>query len=530
MEEYIINKVQEFEYESYDIIESSSNIYSHKIALVDYSTSSKYTYGDIILRGSKIAGFLENLSIKPRDRVAYILTNRIECIDLFIAVRKLGGILVPLNWRLSPSELTSMIMDVRPRVIVYEESFRELVEKSIPRSVIGEIIRVVVDGEARGIEHDYEEALSSQPIKTKRKIELEEPTMILFTGGTTGTPKGAIIPYRQVLFNIISEILTWRLKDDHKTVLLLPLFHTGGWNLLTLPLLAIGGSVYMMRRFDPKVFLEAVEVLGRHIVIFGVPTIYYIISKTEGFREASFENVEWMISGGAPIDRKIMENYWAKGVKMAQGYGITEGGPNNITMPIHDLSLDDIKTRWRSVGKPFAFNKIYIVDQDGSVLGPGTYGEIVICGPTIFSGYWGKERDTKEVLRNGCVYTGDIGYYDADGFFYIVDRVKEIIKSGGEQIYPREIEELVLQHPSVEDCAVIGVYDEKWGEVPKLVIKLRPDSRISKEDIIEYLRGKIARYKIPKYVAIVEDIPKSPAGKTLKKVLKEKHGAPRDEI
>ena len=201
-------------------------------------------------------------------------------------------------------------------------------------------------------------------------------------------------------------------------------------------------------------------------------------------------------------------------------------------MQLQDLSVDHklIVFDNRGVGKPFAFNKIYIVDQDGSVLGPGTYGEIVICGPTIFSGYWGKERDTKEVLRNGCVYTGDIGYYDADGFFYIVDRVKEIIKSGGEQIYPREIEELVLQHPSVEDCAVIGVYDEKWGEVPKLVIKLRPDSRISKEDIIEYLRGKIARYKIPKYVAIVEDIPKSPAGKTLKKVLKEKHGAPPDEI
>jgi fatty-acyl-CoA synthase len=513
-----------------DIFNALGNLYSTRTAIVEYETGNKYSYNDLIHRASKVAKYLADLSVKTGDRIATLLMNRIEYVDLFIASRKLGSILVPLNWRLTPSEIKVLLSEIEPKVIVYEAIFRELVEKAINKDTASHISRIVIDAEPLGSEHLYDEALRGGGIELRRGFNFEEPSMILFTGGTTGIPKGAIISYRQIFYNVISEILTWRLKEEHKTVLLLPLFHTGGWNLLTLPLLARGGLIYLIKRFDAKLFLEIVETLKGPWIIFAVPTVYYMIMKAEGFKDSSFTDVEWMLSGGAPNDVKIMEPYWSKGVKMAQGYGITEGGPNNLTMPIYDLSLDEIKARWKSVGKPFVFNVIKIVDESGRELGPNQPGEIVICGPLIFSGYWRRDEETTSTLRDGCVYTGDIGFYDDEGYFYIVDRKKDIIKSGGEQIYPREIEELASQHPAVEDCAVISVPDEKWGEVPKLVIKLRPGYKITKDEIINFLSGKIARYKLPKYVAIVDEIPRSSTGKLLRRILKEKHGRPTDEL
>ncbi|MEM1610924.1 MAG: AMP-binding protein [Sulfolobales archaeon] len=515
---------------SIDIFDTIGELYSARTAIIEYENNNKYNYNDLIQRSLRVAKYLSDLSIKAGDKIATLLMNRIEYIELFIASRKIGSVLVPINWRLTPGEIKAIIRDVEPKAVIYEPIFRELVERSVETDLASKIIKIVTDSEPLGPEYSYDDALRSQSIKGRRNIDFEEPAMILFTGGTTGVPKGAVIPYRQIFYNIVSEILTWRLKEDHKTIVLLPLFHTGGWNLLTLPLLVRGGLLYLVKKFDPKIFLEIVETSEGPMVIFAVPTIYYMIMKADGFKETRFDNVEWMLSGGAPIDKRIMEEYWSKGVKMAQGYGITEGGPNNITMPIYDLSLEDIKARWKSVGKPFAFNVIKIIGHDGRELGPNEYGEIVICGPLIFSGYWKRDEETASILRNGCVYTGDIGFYDVEGYFYVIDRKKDIIKSGGEQIYPREIEELVLQHPSVEDCAVIGVPDEKWGEVPKLIIKLKPMHKISKEEIIQFLAGKIARYKIPKYIAVVDEIPKSPAGKTLKRVLIERHGMPRDEL
>lgn len=513
-----------------DIFTTLGNIYSTRTAIIEYEKETKYSYYDLMNRATKITSFLMDQQVGKGDRIVTLLMNRVEYIDLFIASRILGSILVPLNWRLTSEEIRALIREAEPKVIVYERTFRDLIEKAINKNVSSQIIKIIVDSEPKNTEYSYDEALKGKSLKFRRHFNFDEPSMILFTGGTTGIPKGAIISYRQIFYNVISEIITWRLKEDHKTIILLPLFHTGGWNLLTLPLLTRGGLLYMIKKFDPKIFLEMVETLKGPLIIFAVPTIYYMIMNHDDFKDTSFNNVEWMLSGGSPNDIKIMEKYWSKGVKLAQGYGITEGGPNNLTMPIHDLSIEDIRSRWKSVGKPFAFNIIKIVDQNDNILGPNQLGEIVICGPVVFSGYWRKEEETLSVLKNGCVYTGDIGYYDEDGYYYIVDRKKDIIKSGGEQIYPREIEELVLQHPSVEDCAVIGVPDEKWGEVPKLIIKPRPNHKISKDEIISFLNGKIARYKLPKYIAIVDEIPKSPAGKTLKRVLKEKHGLPIDEL
>ena len=516
-------------HELVDLSRFASRLYGPRTAVVDEGKGKKYSYTELEERAARVAGFLEEHGVGPGDRVAYLLYNGVECIDLFYASGKLGSILVPINWRLTPIEVRHILEDIRPKVLVYDVALRRLVEEALRNTDLAHF-RIVARGEPREEEYGYEEMLASKALRVARSVDLEETRMILYTGGTTGFPKGAMISARQVLFNVFSEILTWRLHEGHKAPILLPLFHTGGWNLLTLPLLARGGTVHLVPKFDPEWFIEHVEtVKGPHLV-FGVPTIYYLISRSPGFKDARFAEVEWMLSGAAPIHRNIMEKYWEKGIKMGQGYGLTEGGPNNLTMPIHEMSLEEIKEKWSSVGKPFAFSHVLIVGSDGSPQGPGRYGEIVVCGPLVFSGYWGRPEETQETLREGCVYTGDIGFYDEDGYFYIINRKKDIIKSGGEQVYPREIEDIVREHPLVEDAAVIGVPDEKWGEVPKLIVKLKEGAALSKEDLLGFLEGRIARYKMPKYVAIVDEIPRSVAGKVLKRILRERHGEPRDEL
>lgn len=515
--------------EAVDISRYASRLYQGKTALVDYDDGASYSYRDLDSRAQRIAGFLADVGVGRGDRVAYILANRVECIDLFNASSKVGAVLAPISWRLTPSDIARVLRDLRPKLLVYEEQFAGLVREALSR-YDGSLERLVVDSELGEGEYGWSDAMKSRAPPPRLSADLEETRMILYTGGTTGFPKPALISARQVLFNVFSEILTWRLHHRHRTVLMLPLFHTGGWNLLTLPLLAVGGLVYLTKRFDPSKVLEVVETEEGPFVLFGVPTMYYMIAKTGGFREARFESVEWMLSGGSFIDRRVMEWYWEKGVKLAQGYGSTEAGPNNLTMLVHDLTLEEIRRRWRSVGKPFAFNQVFVVDDSGRPLGPGEYGELVICGPLVFSGYLGLEDETRKTLRDECVYTGDIAYYDDEGFYYIVDRKKDVIKTGGEQVYPREVEDTALTHPKVEDAAVIGVPDPKWGEAVKLIVKPKPGVSVSKEELLGFLRERLPGYKVPKYIAIADSIPRSPTGKVLRRLLRERYGSPRDDL
>lgn len=515
--------------ETIDISRFTSRLYGDKVAVIDYEDGSKYSFNDLDSRGRRTAGFLRDLQVGRGDRVAYILTNRVECFDLYNASTKLGAVLVPISWRLTPGDVARILREVEPKVLVYEERSADLARSALAHYKAG-IERIVVDAASTDNGYVWSDVMKSKSLAERERVDLEEPIMILYTGGTTGFPKPAVISGRQILFNILSEIITWRLHYQHRTVLMLPLFHTGGWNLLTLPLMAVGGSVYTMKRFDPSKTLEIVETEKGPFVTFGVPTTYYMIASLPDFKQARFESVEWMLSGGSFIDRKVLEWYWDRGVKIAQGYGSTEAGPNNLTMPIHDLTLDDIRARWRSVGKPFAFNQVFVADDAGNPLGPGRYGELVICGPTVFSGYLGRDDETRQTLRDGCVYTGDIAYYDDDGFYYIVDRKKDVIKSGGEQVFPRDVEDAALTHPKVEDAAVIGVPDPQWGEAVKIIIKPKPGVEISKEELLGYLRKHLPGYKIPKYMAIASEIPRNPTGKILRMLLVERYGHPRDDL
>jgi len=477
-----------------------------------------FTYGELDSRAKRLAGYLAKKGVGKGDRVSFLMRNCVECFDAFFATGKLGAILAPLNIRLSPREVIHLVKQVKPKVFIYDPEFDEVVEKVRKEATWAEFLSTGEGGE-------YEAALEEEGGGPGRmKVSMEDPHLILFTGGTTGLPKGAILSHRMIFWNSVNTIVTWGITPEDVSPIIFPLFHTGGWNTLAVPLIHVGGKMITWRRFSPDDVLEAVEKYKCTIVI-GAPTMFYMMAKSPKFEKTDLSSVRMWISGGAPCPLPVMEAFWRRGAAFIQGYGLTEAGPNNFYMPVEYM-----KEKHRSVGVPFFHNEVKIVNERGGEVGVGEAGELLIRGPHTFSGYWEMPEETaKTIDEDGWVHTGDIAIRDEEGFYYIVDRKKDMYISGGENVYPVEVENVIYQHPKVEEVAVIGVPDEKWGEVGKAVIVPKPGETITKEEIVEFCRGKLAKYKVPKYVAIVDSLPKSPAGKILKKDLRRDYGEPRDD-
>ena len=337
-----------------------------------------------------------------------------------------------------------------------------------------------------------------------------------------------LISHRCELFNSFSEICTWGLSYTDSAVILLPMFHTGGWNLLTLPLLHVGGTIYINRGYDPKVTLEVIQ-KEKTTLLFGAATIFRMMVERPEFETTDLSSLRWVMAGAAPTPVNIMEEFWKKGIKFVLGYGMTEAGPNNLSTPTQFVPQDVIEEKFASVGKPFYLTMVKLVDDDGdTITTPDTPGELLWSGPQIFSGYWGNEEETAATLVDGWVHTEDMASIDADGFYYIVGRKKNMFISGGENVFPPEIESAIYDIEAVRECCVIGVPDEKWGEVGKAVVSVKPGMSLDKEELLAALNGKLARYKIPKYVTFVDDVPKNNVGKIVVKQIAELYGKAED--
>ncbi len=485
-------------------------------AIVDNIEKKRYTFEEMNYRANQLAHALKKRGISKGDRVALYSKNRIESLDLFFATGKLGAILVPYNIRLAPAELTYLIEKTSPTIMFYDPTIKEKVMKSRETVKIPLYIAMgseTVDGDQSYLEFTQEEEKTNieRPI-----VHFEDPHLILFTGGTTGLPKGAVLSHRMIFWNSINTILTWNLHPDEVEPLLFPLFHTGGWNVLFLPCYHQGGKTILMGDFDPDETLRLIEKEKCTIVV-GVPTMFHMMSMSPNFQTANFEAVKIFISGGAACPEEVMKRYWEKGKLMKMGYGLTEAGPNNFYLP-----EDKIKQHPLSVGYPVFHNDLKIVNpKTGTECPQGEVGELLIKGPHIFSGYWEEPEETKKAIRSdGYMHTGDLVKQDENGFFYIVGRSKEMYISGGENIYPVEIEEALYKNEAVALAAVIGVPDEKWGEVGKAYVTLKPGKSIKETEIRKYLTERLAKYKIPRYIVIKEELPLSAAGKILKRELK----------
>jgi fatty-acyl-CoA synthase len=486
-------------------------------AIVDNIQNKRYTFEEIERRVNQVARILLDSGIQKGDRVGIYSKNRFDFLDILLACGKIGAILTPFNIRLTTSEIEYLLKKTNPSTVFYDPELRTQFGELRP--LLEKMDVVVMGNEMLDSDSDIQSLMNrkSSSAVERPAITMDDPYLIVFTGGTTGLPKGAVLSHGLVFWNSVNTIVSWGLRPDDIQPLLFPLFHTGGMNVLLIPFYHLGALSIIMGDFDPEETLRVIE-RERCTVVIGVPTMFNMIAQSPNFKKTNFDHVRVFISGGAPCPVAIMEKYWARDKILKMGYGLTEVGPNNFHLPD-----DAVKERPTSVGFPAFHCDTMIVDDDNNAVGNGEVGELLLRGPHVFSGYWEEPEETAKVIEpDGWVHTGDLVMKDKDGFYYIVGRKKDMFISGGENVFPTEIEEVLYKHPKISESAVIGVPDEKWGEVGKAFIVLRSGESMTAEEIRKHFDGKLARYKIPKYYEFRDDLPKSAAGKILKRELEDK--------
>jgi len=488
-------------------------------ALYDATADRRWTYQELDERAERVGTFLrDKLRLERGDVVAVISRNRVEPIDLYFATGKLGLILAPLSYRLAPRELDDLLQRVKPKALFYEEHFRSLIERlELPPDVA-----VLAFGSP---DSPYErEVLPTSPQAVNRPKRLGDVHLYVHTGGTTGLPKVCLVTFRQMLWNSFNLIVSGagRSGIDQKELLTFPLYHIGGWNTVT-PVFHLGGQVVLMREFDPDLVLELIE--RERITHFGgVEAMFRRILASPRWASADLSSLEYVSSAGAPCSADVMRPFWERGIPMTQSYGLTEGGPSNFAFVPAGRSWEEIKQKHASVGFPMFHCDYKILDpQTGESVPQGQIGEICFRGPHTFEGYLDDPEKTKRVLdEEGWVHSGDLAYEDEEGFVYLVGRVDDMYISGGENIAPGEVEAIVQQHPAVAACAVVGVPDERWGQVGLAAVVLQPGEELTVQELKAFCQEQMAKFKVPKYVAFVEELPLTGPGKVDRKALRER--------
>jgi fatty-acyl-CoA synthase len=494
--------------------------YPEKEALVDVIDNRRYTYGELAKDVNRMANFLRLESgIGLGDRVACLSFNRAEYIKLFLALSRLGAILVPLNFRLAPAEFIYFLEDALPKAIFFDKAHQESVDGFKSKT---NLKHYVCFDEDNAVGQALPKVWSALSTESPPEVEIgpDDPQLIIYTSGTTGLPKGVILTHGMLTWNAINTNLGWDLRSEDKTVLHAAMFYTAGWNVFTLPLFHCRGGNILIKSFEADLILDLIEREGV-TVFFGVPTMFQMLIDSPKFRSTDFSSLRFMVSGGAPLGRNILETFKTqKSIRIWEGYGLTEAGPNNFIA----------NGKLGTVGHPMPHVDVKIADANGNELPTGEEGEIQLRGPHICAGYWNKPEASDEAFSEGWFKTGDFGRMDADGHFSIVGRLKDMIISGGANIYPAEIERAIETHPAVAGVAVIGVPDDKWGEVGKTIVELHSGSTLSFEELRDFLSERLGKFKIPKYMVVVDELPRTAAsGKVQKFMLKDHHGRADNE-
>ena len=479
-----------------------------------------FTYSDLNNRANRFANWLrDGAGIQKGERVAILAHDGVEHLDTFFACGKLGAIHVPLNWRLHWRELVELINNVTPGVLIYSDEFSDTVAQLLKHT---DCIRHILHVDEKGLPNSryFEKTLSDsvlRPVETEGITE-EDIACLIFTGGTTGIPKAAQISHRMIAWNTLNTVIH-DLQHGDLTVNTFPMFHSGGLLVYTTPLLILGGTVVLTRKFDAEQVLNLIEEYAATIYG-GVPTTYQMLLSAPNWQDADLSSLRFCTSGGAPLPVKLVQTFEAKkGLRFKQGFGMSEFGPGAFA-----LAADDAISKAGSIGRPNFFVDAKVVTDDGHETSSGEIGELVLRGPSLCSGYFNRPEDSQNAIdADGWLHTGDLAMRDSDDYFYIVDRKKDMYISGGENIYPSEVESVLLQHPDVVLCAVIGVPDVQWGEVGKAFVVLDEAVSISKDDLIAHLQHHLAGYKVPQHIEIVESLPISAAGKVLKRDLVKPH-------
>lgn len=479
-------------------------------AIVDGTT--RLTYQQLWDRVRRAAGLLRSLGIGREDRVATLTMNCHESLELFYATAEVGAILVPLNWRLAAPELDYQIRDSGARAIFVGPEHSGLADELAADPPLRARIDLAREYATKRDE--------SAPFDGgEHRARFADPHLILYTSGTTGHPKGAVLTHANTFWNVVNMALPVALSERDTTVTVLPMFHSGGVGLYTVPTLTLGGRVVIVRKFEARELLGILE-RERAALCFGVPAIWLEMLKCDEFTQARLPQLRYVVSGGAPMPTAVMDRLVERGFTYLQGYGLTETSPGGTLMPV-----EDARRKAGSVGKAAPFVELRVVGDDERPLPPGAIGEVHFRGPNVFAGYWNKPDATAEAFTaDGWLRTGDLGYLDEEGFLTLVDRKKDMVITGGENVYSAEVEDVLFAHPAVAEAAIIGVPDERWGEAVCAVVVLRPSQRATADELIAHCRARLAKFKAPKYVVFVDALPRNAAGKVLKRTLREEVG------
>lgn len=513
-----------FSIDEFDWTKQWARYSPQNIAYRDADADVSWTWAEVYSLSCELARELsERWGVSRGDRIALLATNELESIALFHACLRVGACLVPMNFRLAAPEIQHVLEDSEPALLISQSQFTGVLTQVAAHA--GPERRWEFEKLQAFCRDHLDRFRAAHGSETLRQMigiglpawhlpmqaEAESPCMILYTSGTTGKPKGAMISPRMLFWNSLNTSLRLNLSQNDVFVSFLPFFHTGGWNVLLTPFAHRGARTVLVKKFDADKILETSEREGATI-LFGVPTTMEMMSQTQAFRKADLSRIRYAIVGGEPMSIDLIKVWQERGIPIRQGFGLTEFGPN-----VFSLNEEDALRKIGSIGFPNFYIRTRVVDDHGQDVRSGEIGELTLQGPMCMSGYWRNPKATAETIRNGWLHTGDLVRVDEEGYFYVAGRKKEMFISGGENVYPVEIERVLSTHPAVREVAVIGVPDAKWGEVGCAYISLH--GHATNEELLSFCAQHLAKFKVPKHVRILSELPKGDSGKLLKRAL-----------
>jgi len=494
----------------FDWINHHAEVRPDRTALIDLATQRRLTYRALDDRVDRLASHLATLGVGRGDRVAVLAANTTETLEVQFACFRLGAIFVPLNIRLTVHELAFILGDATPRVLTHDQDSAVMAHELQTKCTIAHLLAFGAP---------YEAALANSPrLGAAEAVTLDDVSTIMYTSGTTGKPKGAMITHGMTFINAVNLGIPAFVSQRTVFLCVLPLFHTGGLNCYTNPVLHAGGTVILMRAFDPG---AALKIIGDPAIglthFFGVPSIYQFMCQHPAFAETDLSRLQLAGVGGAPMPVPLLRIWQDRGCALVQGYGMTETSPAVLM-----LDSDDAARKAGSAGKPVLHADLKIVGVDGEPVNPGDMGELWVKGPNITPGYWNRPDANRTSFTDGWLHTGDAARVDDEGFYYIVDRTKDMYISGGENVYPAEVEDVLYQLPEVAEAAVIGAPDPQWGETGVAIIAIKNGHDLPETKLLAHCRERLARFKCPQRVVFVEALPRNATGKVHKPTLRER--------
>jgi len=501
------------------LLEKKAFLHPEDTAIVDAYNGKRHTYLELCHRSRRLANLLKGAGIEKGDRISCLTANSVEYIDIFMAAARLGAILTPLNHRLAPVEMIKILGDSKPKVFIFDGEFGDAAKEIAAANLGMNLILYFGNGEFGWAKRMEEIVHPHGIIGPEIAGDSEDPLLMLYTAGSTGRPKGVPLRQTNLFFNAINWVIDAGITKEDYTMTVIPLFHIGGHMLWTLPHLMVGGKILLQRRFDPETTLRLL--MEEKITnVYFIPAMAKMILALPQWKDYDLSRLRFIGAGGEPVPERVTNAFGEIGIPVLNSYGLTETSDATTTIRPWDAPGKPANC----IGKPLTMTDVRIVDSRGRDVGAGTEGEILHRGPSVVNAYWKRPEESARAFREGWLHTGDRAVQDEEGFLHFLGRKDDMIVTGGENVYPAEIEEVILSHSKVADVAIVGIPDDKWGQTIKAVIAPKAGMSIEKEEILGHVKARLSGFKRPRIIQFVESLTKIGSGKLDRVTIKKTYG------